>query len=74
MLQSEPAETRKSATSLFWKGLLGGDVFDQAGKRFTPREWFIAPLPIIEEAIRLIVSGEIVMYEYDEESKLVRLK
>jgi hypothetical protein len=40
-------------------------VFDQAGQRHTPREWFIAPLYIIEQAIQLIISGEIVKYRYD---------
>lgn len=50
------------------------DVFDNAGKRHTPREWFIAPLPIIEEAIELIISGDIVNHVYDDEAKLMRLK
>jgi len=47
------------------------DVFDQAGKRYAPREWFIAPLPIIEGAIELIISGEIVNFDYDNEAKLI---
>ena len=41
------------------------DVFDEKGKRHTPREWFIAPLEIIEQAIALIISGDIVNYKYD---------
>jgi len=48
------------------------DVFDNTGKRHTPREWFVAPLSIIEEAIELIISGEIVGHVYDDECKLVR--
>jgi len=36
------------------------DVFDTGGKRYTPREWFIAPSDIIEQAIRLIISGDVV--------------
>ena len=50
------------------------DVFDSTGKRHTPREWFIAPLPVIEEAIRLIISGEITGYRYDARTKLIRKK
>jgi len=40
------------------------DIFDKDGNRYTSREWFIAPLEIIEQAIRLIISGEIVGYRY----------
>jgi hypothetical protein len=58
----------------FGKVCLEVDVFDKSGKRFTPREWFIAPLPVIEEAIELILSGKIVDYVYDEELRLIRRK
>lgn len=50
------------------------DVFDTHGKRHTPREWFIAPLVVIEEAIRLIISGEILDYRYDQTDKLILRK
>ncbi|MEE9369504.1 MAG: hypothetical protein V3V05_11680 [Pontiella sp.] len=40
-------------------------------KRYTPREWFIAPLEVIEQAIALIISGEIVICKYDSESKFI---
>ena len=33
--------------------------------RVNPREWFIVPKDVIEEAIQLIVSGEIVNYKFD---------
>jgi hypothetical protein len=58
----------------FGKVCLDADVFDREGKRYMPREWFIAPLPVIEEAIELIISGKIIDYVYDEESKLIRQK
>ena len=41
------------------------DVFDENGKRYTPREWFIAPFEIIEQAINNIISGDIIHYRYD---------
>lgn len=50
------------------------DVFDGSGERFTPREWFIAPLGIIERAIELIISGEIVHYRYDDTKEALVLK
>jgi hypothetical protein len=47
------------------KACLNLDIFDQKEQRHTPREWFIAPLYIIEQAIKMIISGEIVGYRYD---------
>ena len=56
----------------FGKVCLEIDVFDKAGKRYTPREWFITPLPVIEEAIELIISGEIVNFVYDHQDKALK--
>jgi hypothetical protein len=47
------------------------DVFNNKGIRHTPREWFIVPLEAIEQAIALIISGEIVKYRYDKENEVV---
>lgn len=44
---------------------LNVDVFDDKGKRITPREWFVAPRPIIDKVVTLILSGKIVDYKYD---------
>ncbi len=44
---------------------LQADVFDHKGRRYTPREWFVAPLAVIQRVIELIVSGEIVHFRYD---------
>jgi len=51
--------------TFFGTSCLNIDVFDNNGKRHIPREWFIAPLNVIEQAIELIISGEIVDYKYD---------
>ena len=51
--------------NFFGSARLNIDVFDNDGKRYSPREWFIAPLDIIEQAIRLIISGEIIKYRFD---------
>ena len=42
--------------------------------RVNPREWFIVPKEVIEEAIQLIVSGEIVNYYYENKTKQLILK
>lgn len=41
------------------------DVFDAAGVRHSPREWFIAPLSVIEEAVNRIVDGSIIHFRFD---------
>jgi hypothetical protein len=47
------------------------DVHDHEGNRHTPREWFIAPYSVIEDAITYIINGEIVDYKYDPEKEQI---
>lgn len=57
----------------FGKTCLEIDVFDNKGIRRTPREWFIAPLEEIENAISLIITGKVVDFKYDVNyQKIVR--
>ena len=51
--------------NFFGKSCLDIDVYDLSGKRHTPREWFIAPIEVIDKAIELIVSGAIINFKYD---------
>ena len=53
--------------NFFGNSCLNIDVFDKEGNRYTPREWFIAPLFIIEKAIHLIMSGNILNFRYNAE-------
>jgi len=55
----------------FGNSCLDIDIIDGNGKLYRPREWFIAPLEVIEEAIQLIVSGDIVKYRYDENDERI---
>ena len=48
---------------------LNVDIHDDKGRRITPREWFVVPLPIINKAIELILNGDIVNYKYDIENQ-----
>jgi hypothetical protein len=50
----------------FGRSCLNIDVFDINGNRHTPREWFIAPLHVIEQAIQYIIAGAIINYRYDD--------
>lgn len=50
---------------------LNVDIHDDQGRRITPREWFVAPLLIIDKVIDLILDGKIVDFKYDVENKLI---
>lgn len=52
----------------FGNSCLDLQVVGPDGRYHTPREWFIAPLPIIERAVEMVVNGEIVNYRYDPET------
>jgi hypothetical protein len=57
--------------NFFGASCLNVDIFDENGKRYTPREWFIAPYEVIEQVIGLIISGQVVKYRYDAEEERV---
>jgi len=63
-----PQKFEQLIHNFFGSSCLSVDVFDAKGKRYTPREWFIAPLEVIEQAIELIINGKIVKYKYDQEN------
>lgn len=51
--------------TLFAEACLNLDIFDADGQRHSPREWFEVPLPVIDQAIRLLLTGQIVHYQYN---------
>jgi hypothetical protein len=51
--------------NFFGVACLNIDVFDKKGSRYIPREWFVVPLHVVEQAITLIINGEILKYCYD---------
>lgn len=64
-----PQKLEQLLHNFFGSSCLNIDVFDKDGNRHTPREWFIAPLDIIEEAIHLVISRDIVLYTYDADRR-----
>jgi hypothetical protein len=66
-----PQKLEQLLHTFFGSSCLDVDVFDRDGRRHTPREWFIAPLSIIEQAIQLILSGEVVKYRYDAVDEII---
>lgn len=58
----------------FASSCLNVDLFDERGQRITPREWFIVPLEIIEEAIQLILNESIINFRYVNVNKKIVAK
>ena len=69
----DPQKFEKIIHAFFGKACLNLDIFGVDGKRYSPREWFIVPLPIIEKAIQLIIAGKISDYYYDEITQRIEL-
>lgn len=69
-----PQKLEQLLHNFFGSSCLNIDIFDENKRRHTPREWFIAPLEIIEQAIQLIINGEIVKYRFDIESRGIVLR
>lgn len=57
--------------TFFNKVCLSIDIFDGKGKRHTPREWFSVPLNMVEKAVELLISGDIIKYKYDDEREII---
>jgi len=57
--------------TFFGNSCLNIDIFDKDAKRYTPREWFIAPIDVIEQAIEFIITGDIVNYKYEPKSEMI---
>lgn len=45
---------------------------DRKGRDYDPSEWFVVPRTVIDQAVGLIVSGEIVNYVYDANAQRLR--
>jgi hypothetical protein len=57
--------------NFFGNSCLEIDVFDHKSRRHTPREWFIAPLEVINTAIEAIIDGTIVNYKYNSTTESI---
>lgn len=58
----------------FGESCLNIDLYNDQQQRITPREWFVVPLPVINEAINLLTKGIIINYRYDKEKQQILLK
>lgn len=60
-----PSKLERLLHKFFSKARLDVELQDRFGKGVEPREWFLLPLPVIEEAIQLVKDGTIGDYRYE---------
>lgn len=58
----------------FGESCLSIDLYSKENFRNTPREWFVVPVTIIDEAIHLLMKETIIEYRYDRERQEIVLK
>jgi hypothetical protein len=57
---------------IFDRGRLDVEIKDRFGQPVTPREWFLVPLFVIDEAVEKIRDGTITGYSYDPKTAALR--
>jgi hypothetical protein len=58
----------------FGKVRLDLELKDRFGAQVEPREWFLVPLPVIDEVIQTLIQGTIENFRYDPEAaRLVKI-
>ena len=70
-LNMNPQKLEKLLHNFFGNSCLNIEITDPNGKRHIPREWFIAPLDVINDAINLITSSKIIEYKYDSDNQMI---
>ena len=53
---------------IFGPARLNVEIADRFGNPVKPREWFLVPLPVIDEVVERVKDGSIVDYEYDPQT------
>ena len=57
--------------NFFGSSCLNIDIYDEKLRRHMPQEWFIAPLQVIDQAIEMIITEEIIHFRYDVEQESI---
>ena len=57
--------------NFFGASCLNIDIWDEKLRRKMPQEWFVVPLHIIDQAIEMIITEDIIHYRYDLEQETI---
>lgn len=60
--------------NFFGASCLNIDIWDEKLRRKMPQEWFVVPLHIIDQAIEMIITEEIINYKYDPKLEVIVLR
>lgn len=66
-------KTEKLVHRVFRKAQFDAKIIDRFGKAIYPREWFLVPLPIIDEVIEKIKDKSLPKYEYEPKEGRLKL-
>lgn len=66
-----PQKLEQLIHKFFGNTCLDIEIYDKHQKVHKPREWFVVPLKVIDEAIKLIISGEIIKYKYNNDREVI---
>jgi hypothetical protein len=69
-----PQRFERLVHRFFSESCLDVEITDKSGNKYTPKEWFVAPIVVIEKVIELIISGEIVNYVYSKADQSILRK
>lgn len=70
----KPQKLEVSLHTFLRGACLDMEISDVNGHRHIPREWFVVPLHVINEAIEMLISGEINNYRYDLQKQKIMCK
>lgn len=69
----EPQKLEFLLHKFFAHTCLDISILDPKGQTHKPREWFIVPIAIIEQAINMMINGSIMNYRYDHLNETIEL-
>lgn len=65
IIDANPQKLENLLHRFFADSCLNVLIDDGKGGKLKPREWFIVPLQVIEETVKLIINGNIINYKYN---------
>lgn len=60
--------------NFFSEAQLDVKIADRFGKKVQPKEWFVVPFPVIDEAVKRLMDGSILNYFYDTKTAQLIMK
>lgn len=72
LFNSDPVRIERILHNFFGAVALKIDVTDRFSREVQPREWFLVPVSVIDEAVRLLMAGTLGDYQFDAVEQAIR--